>query len=71
MGEGKIIRTNVLIDFGINAAIKQTVDLKRMTENSETTKEEVFGQMIKERHALDEVLTAKGMTFDELLLTLK
>ena len=46
-------KTQVLIDFDINAAIKVDLSKQRKKKETELNKEQYLGKMIEERHVLD------------------
>lgn len=63
-------KTQVLIDFDINAAIKVDLSKQRKKKETELNKEQYLGKMIEERHVLDRMLKKKKLTFEKLIANL-
>ena len=63
-------KTQVLIDFDINAAIKVDLSKQRKKKETELNKEQYLGKMIEERHVLDRILKKKKLTFEKLIASL-
>lgn len=63
-------KTQVLIDFDINAAIKVDLSKQRKKKETELNKEQYLGKMIEERHVLDRMLKKKKLTFEKLIASL-
>jgi hypothetical protein len=63
-------KTQVLIDFDINAAIKVDLSKQRKKKETELNKEQYLGKMIEERHVLDRILKKKKLTFEKLIANL-
>lgn len=63
-------KTQVSIDFDINAAIKVDLSKQRKKKETELNKEQYLGKMIEERHVLDRILKKKKLTFEKLIANL-
>ena len=63
-------KTQVLLDFDINAAIKVDLSKQRKKKETELNKEQYLGKMIEERHVLDRILKKKKLTFEKLIASL-
>lgn len=63
-------KTQVQIDFDINAAIKVDLSKQRKKKETELNKEQYLGKMIEERHVLDRILKKKKLTFEKLIANL-
>ena len=63
-------KTQVLLDFDINAAIKVDLSKQRKKNETELNKEQYLGKMIEERHVLDRILKKKKLTFEKLIANL-
>jgi hypothetical protein len=63
-------KTQVLLDFDINAAIKVDLSKQRKKKETELNKEQYLGKMIEERHVLDRILKKKKLTFEKLIANL-
>ena len=60
-------KTQVLIDFDINAAIKVDLSKQRKKKETELNKEQYLGKMIEERHVLDRILKKKKLNFETFI----
>ena len=63
-------KTQVLLDFDINNAIKNELAKQRKKKETELNKEQYLGKMIEERHVLDRILKKKKLTFEKLIANL-
>lgn len=61
-----IVKALINIDFDTNESIKTNLRLKRLQRQTDITKEDAMGEMVKERHELEALLNQKKMTFKEL-----
>jgi hypothetical protein len=61
------IKTQAILDFDINEAIKREVALNRATNGAITSKEELIGKMISEYFELNKILKKKKSSIKNLI----
>lgn len=67
----RLTKTQIEIDFNLNALIRNDVDEKRKFHGFELTKERAVGIMVEDHCKLIKVLDKNGMTLEQLLISLK